>query len=192
MFDLLRAHLAEQGHGAVCSRPESIQTKPSNTKGLFRPFMFLPVCFLKRKVMVFLKQLGPLYLYYGGSTVCHQVSGRSWISFCQTALRHLSGKNREVGGWLQWQIFKGLQTDAGRCWLWPFKLCWVFYCTAADNQVSKEQRNSGACTVLRSGLNESSVLPTSSIISQIQQIHYIESIKDIGYYLSSAGKVWQQ
>lgn len=38
------------------------------------------------------------------------------------------------GGWLQWQSFKGLQRDAGRCWLWPFKLCWVFYCTAADNQ----------------------------------------------------------
>lgn len=44
-------------------------------------------------------------------------------------------------------------------------------CFTVQQLITRRSLNSGACTVLRSGLNESSVLPPSSIISQIQQIH---------------------
>lgn len=54
-------------------------------------------------------------------------------------------------------------------------------CFTVQQLITRRSLNSGACTVLRSGLNE---FPKYS--------RYIESIKDTGYDLSSAGKVWQQ
>lgn len=50
----------------------------------------------------------------------------------------------EPQGSLQWEITTGLQTDAGRCWLWPFKLrCVCFYCTPAGNQENKTTNRGG-------------------------------------------------
>lgn len=79
--------------------------------------------------------------------MCRQVSGRSWISFCQTALRHLSGEDRGAGGGdcsgKVSKDYRRMLADVG---------CGHLSCAGCftvRQLITRRSLNSGACTVLR-------------------------------------------